>query len=329
MAWNLLLTLIAQFAPLSSSLPAVPVVDAIEVAAFGPQRSDFAVRFGELRSDYRVMAMFAMPGELVSIQAGEPADHPTSSFDLAAEAGHSAAAGANRWTWTAPSKPGLYPIEIRDRESNALMTLNVFVMVPYASMRKGTLNGYRIGAYPNPRRGHEEEYSRPLGFVEVTPAMLDVQVSPHFRLGQFVCKQAGGPTQYLVLRQPLLVKLEQLLATMNDRGIEARTLSVLSGYRTPSYNAAIGNETTYSRHAYGDAADVYVDDNGDGRMDDLNRDGRHTVADARVLTRIVQSLEGEPESAELVGGLGTYAPTGAHGAFMHVDTRGFSVEWGS
>ena len=158
--------------------------------------------------------------------------------------------------------------------------------------------------------------------------MLDVQVSPHFRLGQFVCKQPGA-TRYLVLRQPLLVKLEQLLATLNDRGIDARTFSVLSGYRTPAYNASIGNETTYSRHAYGDAADVFVDDNGDGRMDDLNRDGRHSVADARVLSRIVQSLEGEPESEQLVGGLGTYAPTGSHGAFMHVDTRGFSVEWGS
>jgi hypothetical protein len=328
MAWNLLLTLLAQLAATPSSAAAPPVLDAIEVSAFGSQRSEFGVRFGEFDSDYRVMAMFALPGQRVPIQAA-PASDPGAGYELSADGGHAAAAGTDRWLWTAPAQPGLYPIRIRDARSGADMTLNVFVMVPYASVRRGALNGYRIGAYPNPRRGHEEEYRLPLGFVEVTPAMLDVQVSPHFRLGQFVCKQAGGYPQYLVLRQPLLVKLETLLATVNERGIEARTLSILSAYRTPSYNRAIGNETTFSRHAYGDAADVFVDDDGDGIMDDLNRDGRHTVADARLLGRIVNEIEGAPESAELVGGLGTYAPTGTHGAFTHVDTRGFSVEWGS
>ena len=92
-----------------------------------------------------------------------------------------------------------------------------------------------------------------------------------------------------VLRQPLLVKLEQLLEEVNERGREAHTFTLLSAYRTPSYNAAIGNETTYSRHSYGDAADIFVDANEDGRMDDLNRDGRHNLADAHWLGEIVDA----------------------------------------
>jgi hypothetical protein len=53
----------------------------------------------------------------------------------------------------------------------------------------------------------------------------------------------------------------------------------LGGY----YNARIGNETGFSRHLYGDAMDIYVDQNGDGHMDDINRDGRVDTNDARFL----------------------------------------------
>jgi hypothetical protein len=151
-------------------------------------------------------------------------------------------------------------------------------------------------------------------------------VSPHFQLGQFVCKQAGGPPEYLVLRQPLLVKLEEVLAQVNAQGREAHTFTLLSAYRTPSYNAAIGNVTTFSRHHYGDAADIFVDVDGDGRMDDLNRDGRYTLADAHWLGQLVQNVQ--DDSGDLVGGLGTYSPTSGHGAFVHVDVRGFQAHWG-
>ena len=49
----------------------------------------------------------------------------------------------------------------------------------------------------------------------------------------------------------------------------------MSGYRTPFYNRSIGNQTRFSRHVYGDAADIYADDDGDGKMDDLDGDGHH------------------------------------------------------
>ena len=332
MGWNLVLALIAFFAPASpgssAGYPVVPVVDSIEVAGFAPRHSTFEVRFGDLPSGYRTMAMFALPGQRVPIEVRDSSDAAVvAGYELHAEAGATRAEGINRWTWVAPAGPGLCPIQIWNARDGSSMTLNVFVMVPYTAMRRGALNGYRIGAYPRPQAGHAAEYERPLGFVEVTPELLSTLVSPHFTLGQFVCKQAGDYPLYLVLRQPLLVKLEQLLAAVNDRGIAARTFSIMSAYRTPFYNAAIGNVTIFSRHEYGDAADVFVDDDGDGVMDDLNHDGRHTIADARLLGAIVNGIEAEPEFARLVGGLGTYGPTSEHGAFLHVDARGFSVEW--
>ena len=172
------------------------------------------------------------------------------------------------------------------------------------------------------------ELGREAGDDSMTPELEAAQVSPHFTLGQFVCKEPGNP-RYVVLREPLLVKLENLLAAVNARGIQAYTFAVMSAYRTPVYNSAIGNVTTFSRHRYGDAADIYVDNDGDGRMDDLNHDGRHTQADAKVLGAIVNATQDEGEFAGLTGGLGMYAPTEEHGPFVHVDVRGFPARWGS
>lgn len=334
MLWTLLLALFAHFAANGPDAKAVdrpvPLVDSIQVAAFSPHRAPFDVSFDGLHSDYAVMAMFALPRQRIPIAVPTAAGADSSrTYALRATAGDARPAGRNRWTWTAPAKPGLYPIEIQDDRGGAPMTLNVFVMVPYTAMRGGWLNGYHIGAYPRPRRGYQAEYQRPIGFVEVTSALLATPVAPHFTLGQFVCKQSGGYPHYLVLRQPLLVKLEELLEAVNDRGIPASTFAIMSAYRTPTYNAAIGNVTVFSRHEYGDAADVFVDEDHDGVMDDLNHDGRHTAADAHVLSAIVTQLLHDPELASLTGGLGTYDPTPEHGPFMHVDVRGFAVEWGA
>ena len=327
MFWGILFGLVLPVDPAvagaqASARPMAPVVDSIAVEVYSPQQTPFAVRFGDAENRYRVMAMFVLPREAVPVAVLDSAQE----FELHATRGMASQTGAGAWTWVAPAKPGLYPIEIREAGTGQTMTLNVFVMVPYAAMRRGSINGYRIGRYAAPR---SEFYARPEGFIEVTPDLVDTQVSPHFTLSQFLCKQGGGPPEYLVLRQPLLVKLEQLLGEVNERGHEAHTFSLLSGYRTPSYNSAIGNETTYSRHSYGDAADIYVDADADGRMDDLNGDGRHTLADAHWLGAIVNETEDHPGFAGLTGGLGTYRPTGEHGAFVHVDVRGFQARWGA
>ena len=80
-----------------------------------------------------------------------------------------------------------------------------------------------------------------------------------------------------------------------------------------------------SRHQYGDAADVWVDNDGDWYMDDLNRDGRSDTGDVRVMLRAVEAVE--RKYPELLGGAGIYRDNGAHGPFIHIDTRGSKARW--
>ncbi|NBC16040.1 MAG: hypothetical protein GVY18_01850, partial [Bacteroidetes bacterium] len=89
----------------------------------------------------------------------------------------------------------------------------------------------------------------------------------------------------------------------------------------------IGNRTKYSRHLYGGAADIFVDVDADGAMDDLNDDGRVTRADAKVLAAIVEAQSDETWYQPFLGGLGIYGPAPHRGPFIHVDVRGHRARW--
>jgi hypothetical protein len=224
-----------------------------------------------------------------------------------------------RWTWTAPAMPGLYPLHVVSNDQRDSLTIQAFVLVPYDRMRGEYLNGYRIGRYPaHPLRGLDI-YRAPTGFVEVTRENENAFVSPHFRLKQFLCKQAGGYPKYVVLNEALIQRLEHLLELTNAAGYSASTFYVMSGYRTPAYNRALGN-VLYSRHTFGSAADIFIDENHDGVMDDLNRDGRSDERDAEVLYRLFDG----PQNG---GGLGKYHATASHGPFVHVDIRDRTARW--
>ena len=120
--------------------------------------------------------------------------------------------------------------------------------------------------------------------------------------------------------------LEGLLEAVRQAGYPADTFGVISAYRTPYYNELIGNVPN-SRHVYGDAMDLFVDVDGDGRMDDLNGDGERNAADVDLLFEIVQGYKQLPGARLLVGGVGRYYGTIRHGGFVHVDARGFRARW--
>ena len=138
-------------------------------------------------------------------------------------------------------------------------------------------------------------YDNPEGFIEVTPENQFTQLSEHFSLYSFITHdQADIWPKYVVLREELLDKLELVLQIVAATGVPAGHVEVLSGFRHPHYNslgAVEGNMAQHSRHQFGDAADIIIDDNKDGRMDDLNRDGRVDVADADVIQRAVEKVE--------------------------------------
>ena len=125
----------------------------------------------------------------------------------------------------------------------------------------------------------------------------------------------------------LLMKLEGLADEMLQRGLPGDHIKVLSAFRTPEYNRSVGNRTRFSRHIVGDAADIFVDSDGDDSMDDLNGDGRVNRRDAQLLLSLVDEMDASEAYAALVGGASAYRGNASHGPFVHVDTRGTLTRW--
>lgn len=228
---------------------------------------------------------------------------------------------------TAVSTPGVYTVN----DSGADRSFALITMLPFSAKRKGRIGGYRIGYWPFERHAtRSAAYANPDGFIEVTPDNQDTHISEHFELRDFLTHdQQDVWPKYLVLDERLIDKLELIIEDLSAHGVPVQHLAVMSGFRTPQYNVrgvGEGGRARDSRHQYGDAADVFVDNDGDGRMDDLNHDGRIDWRDARVIRDAVDRVEAA--HPELVGGVGLYRATAAHGPFAHVDARGNRARWG-
>lgn len=294
------------------------------VTATDPDKADFAVEFRDDVIPYRVFGVYVLPGETISISTKSTQVKGETTLEVSGGEIEHIDAGA--WRWTAPEQPGHVELRLSEARSGDSVVLNAFIKTPF-DHRGERLNGYRIGHYEaEPLRGNPV-YERPQGFVKVTPANRDLRVSPNFTLEQFLCKQEGGPPDYLVLRERLLLKLEMILRKVREMGIEADSLHIMSGFRTPYYNHAIGNTTDYSRHLYGGAADIFVDTDNDGTMDDLNDDGVVNTTDANVLADIVRDNADAAWYRPFTGGLSVYGPAPHRGPFVHVDVRGFRARW--
>jgi uncharacterized protein YcbK (DUF882 family) len=91
-------------------------------------------------------------------------------------------------------------------------------------------------------------------------------------------------------------------------------IDVKSGFRSPDHNRRVARAASDSRHQYGDAADIAIDADGDGRL---------TIADTRLVALAVEIVE--RRHPELAGGLGIYTSTRT--PYVHIDARGSRVRW--
>ena len=270
---------------------------------------------------YMVFAIYLMPGQSFDVQL--QSKERQGWYTFAGQEGQLEGAEL-----VAPIQPGLYPMNIQSDLASDARQLNVFVMVPATEQTSDkTLNGYRIGAYPaTPYKGLDI-YKAPQGFVEVTQENLNTLVSPNFRVRQFLAKQDQGFPKYIVLKANLLLKLENILTSLNQNVKPIDGFTIMSGYRTPWYNRAIGNVPN-SRHVFGGAADFYIDDQpNDGQMDDMNGDGKSDKKDAQWLAAYINSMSQRGEFGSRIGGIGIYGSNSAHGPFVHVDVRGARARW--
>ncbi len=305
-------------AALGAALLAVLPLGCAAAAGHGDaDRVGYMLGLDDVETDLALISAMVMPG--ADLRFAVDADGQADSGALRRDGGD--------WVWRAPSSPGVSRITfINGGQARDIL---VFVLTPFENGRQSELNGYRIGAYaPDPHRGLDV-YRPPEGFIEVTRDMRDLYVSPNFQLWQFLCKQQPDhDTAYLLIRPSMLAKLESVLDAVQGAGHHVATLTVMSGFRTPWYNASIGNRTTSSRHLFGGAADVFVDADGNGWMDDLNGDGRVDIGDARMLAGWAEDISESSASRYWpAGGLGIYSANSVRGPFVHIDARGYRARW--
>jgi hypothetical protein len=308
---------------------------AARAVGFDAGKAGFRVRYQDETSPYRVNAVFLMPGEILDLSV--PGREP-GSFTLAFGAGEGGPDSGSSspqpsspqpraWKWKAPDSAGLYPLTLKRDSASDSILLNAFVMVPQSEAKDGYLQGYHIGTYPKSPLKGLQFYHKPKGFIKVDSATEQAWISPHFRLGQFVCKQTRNRPAFLLLKERLVLKLELVLEKANQAGFACETFHVMSGYRTPFYNRLIGN-VKFSAHQFGGAADIFIDASPqDGEMDDLNGDGRNDGLDSELLFNLVDKMSLNEFFLPYIGGIGKYSKNESHGAFVHVDVRGFRAAW--
>jgi hypothetical protein len=241
------------------------------------------------------------------------------------------AAAESTSTLAAPGRPGIWSLALK--VGNAIKPLadfSVITLRPATEKRGGRLGLYYIGNWPAARKGRPGvSYDPPSGFIEVTQQNQNTQLSEHFKLKDFLPHdQQGVWPKYIVVDMKMIDKDELVLQDLKEHGINPNGVRVMSGFRTPQYNAGGGDprgRAALSRHMYGDANDIFIDNDGNAQMDDLNHDGRVNIADAKVIQDAVNRVERAHPS--LIGGCGIYSGTSAHGPFTHIDTRGYPARW--
>jgi hypothetical protein len=227
---------------------------------------------------------------------------------------------------SASDRAGLYTARTDDLGE----PFHFITMRPFADKVAGRIGSYNIGFFPSERRSpRSTAYGNPEGFIEVSATNQFTPVSQHFTLSDFLTHdQARVWPKYLVLREPLLDKLELVIAELGKMGVSVKRMKVMSGFRTPQYNqpgVGAGGRAQDSRHQFGDAADVYVVNGERDWMSDINRDGKVDTRDAKFLAMAAERVE--QAHPDLVGGIGVYPATSAHGPFVHIDVRGVKARW--
>jgi uncharacterized protein YcbK (DUF882 family) len=223
-------------------------------------------------------------------------------------------------TLLAPLEPGFYELAVsRSGVVQRIAEPRLAVLVPFEQKLGSSLNGYQIGRYPA-EWSRNEHGERPAGFVEVRRDEMDVPLTRHLTVRDFIThdSQTVWP-RYAAIDPRLLDKLELVLAELARRRGEEKMdfdIEVHSGFRTPLHNSHVEGAARDSRHLYGDAADVAIDADGDGKL---------TLFDAYRVEMAVEWIE--RTHPELAGGLGVYSSRRFATPYCHIDARGERKRW--
>jgi uncharacterized protein YcbK (DUF882 family) len=295
---------------------------------------DFSEDVGGLSGSVKVSIV--EPGDSVPLPAGVdslPAGaqvvlQPTDGTGAAAPG---AAAPGEVPAGQAPTESGIWNLVLRMRDAALPASeVSVITLVPLSEKRAGRIGDYRIGNWPYEGGGAPKPiYRAPAGMIRVTQQNKEIWLSEHIQLKDFITKgQENVWPKYVVVQPRVLDKIELVIQELELMGHPVENIFAVSGFRTPAYNAGGGNTSgrgALSRHMYGDAMDIAVDNDRNNIMDDLNGDGRINLSDARIIGAAVDRVE--KKYPQLVGGMHYYPPTGGHQGMVHIDTRGYRARW--
>lgn len=152
--------------------------------------------------------------------------------------------------------------------------------IPSSWVRKKGTNVYR---YAN--------FIKSLGLRNITPRMV---LAPHFNVRGYTSNSLPPKSQWKKMAPTL--KIIDRMAREMGRPVDC----VLSAYRSPRYNRAVGGKSR-SLHMQNQAVDVRFH----------GASPRHVASVARYLRK----------KRKFSGGVGRYS------SFVHVDTRGYNADW--
>jgi uncharacterized protein YcbK (DUF882 family) len=235
--------------------------------------------------------------------------------------------------FTVPEAPGFYRLVLlKAGVRHEVPEVALAVMVPFAEKDGGVLDGYRLGFYRAERAGaiagaHERAHAAagsgvPEGFVKVDVNASALRLSKHFQVRDFLTHDGQQQWPRFAAVQPRLIdKLELVITDVaRSHGVDPDSVlvrvNVNAGFRSPVYNRTVDRAAKDSRHQYGDAADVAID---------ANFDGRFSREDSRLVAEAVERVE--RANPDLVGGMGLYLSSRYSHSYVHIDARGRRARW--
>jgi hypothetical protein len=270
-----------------------------------------------------VTMLFSLPGDSVAFPLEVFGDPTALEYQWVRQADHGRVDSLRPLRGIAvraPSEPGFYRLALtKGAATRVVPEMLLAVKVPFTEKTGSTLNGYRIGTYVSEQRNARSS-DRPDGFIEVRSSDVDLPLSRHFRVSDFLThdNQTVWP-RYSAVSAHILDKVELVFARLDDwngaRVLAQYAVDVHSAFRTPLYNRA-QSRARESRHQYGDAVDLSIDADGDGRINSR---------DLRLITAAVDTVE--KYYPDLAGGLGVYSGINFRVPYVHIDARGTRVRW--
>ena len=261
----------------------------------------------------------------------------------------------NKITFITPKTSGTYPITINynenkqfkadygepaveEKSEETIRQAEIHLLLQYPFDRYvGSIEGYPIGFYPDENEknapsvvtSHKDKYQPPTFFIKVTKENAGLNISKHFKIGDFITSLGDSDFTFIALSKNLVNKLEMIIKKLNESGTPVSHLTILKGFESPVTLEKKRKEgytvSKYSRYQYGDAIAFIIDENNDGVMDDLNGDGNVDITDlekVKSIVTLIESQEGE------YGGLGLVTSDKEFNTpYIQIDTRGFGSRW--